>query len=96
MASLRTVPAIAIATCRREAWYRNSTYPRHLVVLGRLRVRRWRCKACLGSASAPAAGVTARQGPQSFRELVTDLYVHSVSFRSLSCILALLQTELAC
>ena len=35
-------------------------------------------------------GVSSRQRPQSFREQVADLYVHSVSFRGLSRILALL------
>ena len=37
--------------CGACAWRRNGTYPRHLVVLGRLRIQRWQCKACLGSAS---------------------------------------------
>ena len=48
-----------------------------------------------GAAMAPVPaplppGVTARQRPQSFRELVTSLYVHSVSFRGLVRILDLL------
>ena len=34
--------------------------------------------------------MTSRQRPQTFRELVTDLYVHCVSFRGLSRLLALL------
>ncbi len=66
------------------------TYPRHLVVLGRLWVQRWQCKVCLGSASPLPPDVTSRQRPQTFRELVAALYVHSVSFRGLSRILALL------
>ena len=35
-------------------------------------------------------GVSSRQRPHSFRERVADLYMHSVSFRGLSRILALL------
>ena len=50
-----------------SAWRRNGTYPRHLVVLGRLCVQRWQCKACLGSASPLPPGVTSRQRPQTFR-----------------------------
>ncbi len=76
--------------CGARAWCRNGTYPRHLVVLGALAVQRWQCKACLGSASPLPPGVTSRQRPQTFRELVADLYVHSVSFRGLARILALL------
>ena len=76
--------------CGARAWRRNGTYPRELVVLGRLRVQRWQCKACHGSASPLPPDVTARQRPQTFRELVADLYVHSAGFRGLSRILALL------
>ena len=65
------------------AWRRNGTYARDLVVLGRLQVQRWQCKACLGSTSPLPPGVTARQRPQAFRELVTAMYVYSVSFRGL-------------
>ena len=64
--------------------------PAHLVVLGRLCIQRWQCKACLGSASPLPPDVTSRQRPQTFRELVTDLYVHCVSLRGLSRLLALL------
>ena len=46
--------------------------------------------ACHGSASPLPPGVTALQQPQVFRELVTSLYVHSVSFRGLVRILDLL------
>ena len=45
---------------------------------------------CLGRASPLPPGVTARQQPQAFRELVTSLYVYSVSFRGLVCLLDLL------
>ncbi len=76
--------------CGACAWRRNGTYPRHLVVLGRLRVQRWQCKACRGSASPLPPDVTSRQRPQTFRELVADLYVSCVSFRGLSRLLALL------
>ncbi len=72
------------------AWRRNGTYPRHLIVLGRLRVQRWQCKACRGSTSPLPPDVTSRQRPQTFRELVADLYVYCVSFRGLSRLLALL------
>ena len=74
--------------CGACAWRRNGTYPRHLVVLGRLCVQRWQCKACLGSASPLPPDVTAHQRPQTFRELVADLYVHCVSVRDLSRLLA--------
>ena len=73
-----------------RAWRRNGTYPRHLVVLGRLSVQRWQGKVCGGSASPLPPDVTARQRPQTFRELVADLYVYSVSLRGLSRLLALL------
>ena len=63
------------AKCR----HRRGTYPRHLAVLGRLRIQCWQCKACLS-----------RQNPQSFRQLVARLHVHCVSQRGLSRILALL------
>ena len=88
----RALPAApsACPQCGACAWRRNGTYPRDLVVLGRLQVQRWQCKACLGSASPLPPGVTARQRPQAFRELVTSLYVHSVSFRGLVRILDLL------
>ena len=76
--------------CGACAWRRNGTYARDLVVLGRLQVQRWQCKACLGSASPLPPGVTALQRPQAFRELVTSLYVHSVSLRGLVRILDLL------
>ena len=87
--ALPDIPA-ACPHCGACAWRRNGTYPRDLVVLGRLQVQRWQCKACLGSASPLPPGVTSRQRPQSFRELVTDLYVYSVSFRGLARILDLL------
>ena len=48
--------------------------------MGSLRVQRWQCKVCHGSASPLPPDVTARQCPQTFRELVADLHVHSVSF----------------
>ncbi len=80
----------ACPQCGACAWRRNGTYARDLVVLGRLQVQRWQCKACLGSASPLPPGVTSRQRPQAFRELVTSLYVHSVSFRGLVRILDLL------
>ncbi len=38
----------ACSHCGASAWRRNGTYPRHLVVLGRLSVQRWQCKVCLG------------------------------------------------
>ena len=59
------------------------------MVLGRLSVQHWQCKACGGSASPLSPDVTSRQRPQTFRELVCDLYVYSVSLRGLSRILAL-------
>ena len=59
-------------------------------MLGRLCVPRWQCKACLSHASPLPPDVTSRQHPQTFRTRVTDLYVHSVRFRSLSHILDLL------
>ncbi len=88
----RALPAApsACPQCGACAWRRNGTYPRDLVVLGRLQVQRWQCKACHGSASPLPPGVTARQRPQAFRELVTSLYVHSVSLRGLVRILDLL------
>ena len=73
--------------CGARAWHRNGTHARHLVVLGRLRVQRWQCKVCHGSASPLPPDVTSRQRPQTFRELVADLYVHSAGFRGLSRIL---------
>ncbi|MXZ42673.1 MAG: transposase family protein, partial [Caldilineaceae bacterium SB0666_bin_21] len=76
--------------CGASAWRRNGTYPRHLVVLGRLSVQRWQCKVCLGCVSPLPPDATSRQRPQTFRELVADLYVYSVSLRGLSRILALL------
>ena len=76
--------------CGACAWRRNGTYPRHLVVLGRLSVQRWQCKACGGSASPLPPDVTSRQRPQTFRELVADLYVSAVSLRGLARILGLL------
>ena len=48
------------------------------MVLGRLSVQRWQCKACGGSASPLPPDVTSRQRPQTFRELVADLYVCAV------------------
>ena len=72
------------------AWRCNGTYPRHLVVRGRLRILRWQCKDCWGSPSPLPPDVTSHPRPQTFRELVTDLYVHCVSFRGLSRLLALL------
>ena len=80
----------ACPQCGACAWRRNGTYARDLVVLGRLQVQCWQCKACLGSASPLPPGVTARQRPQAFRELVTAMYVHSVSFRVLVRLLDLL------
>ena len=53
-------------------------------VPGALDIQRWQCKACLGNASPLSPGVTSRQRPQTFRELMADLYVHSVSFRGLT------------
>ena len=76
--------------CGACAWRRNGTYPRHLVVLGRLSVQRWQCKACGGSASPLPPDAASRQRPRTFRELVADLYVSAVSLRGLSRILALL------
>ena len=64
-------------------------HPRRLVVLGRLCIQRWQCKACGGSASPLPPDVTTRQRPQTFRELVADMYVHGASFRGLSRLLAL-------
>ena len=58
------------------------------MVLGRLQVQRWQCQVCHGSASPLSLDVTARQRPQTFRELVADLYVHSAGFRGLVRILA--------
>ena len=72
------------------AWQHNDTYPRDLVVLGRLQVQHRQCKVCLGSAPPLSPGVTACQRPQSFRKLVMSLYVHSVSLRGLLRILGLL------
>ena len=80
----------ACPQCGACAWRRHGTYARDLVVLGRLQVQRRWCKACLGRASPLPPGVTARQRPQTFRELVTDLYGHCVSLRGLSRLLALL------
>ncbi|MXZ42676.1 MAG: hypothetical protein F4Z18_13130 [Caldilineaceae bacterium SB0666_bin_21] len=80
----------ACPQCGACAWRRNGTYARDLVVLGRLQVQRWQCKACLGSASPLPPGVTARQRPQAFRKLVTSMYVYSVSFRGLVRLLDLL------
>ncbi len=48
------------------------------------------CASSAGSARPLPPDVTSRQRPQTFRELVTDLYVHGVSFRGLSRLLALL------
>ena len=79
----------ACPQCGACAWRRNGTYPRHLVVLGRLSVQRWQCKACGGSASPLPPDVNSRQRPQTFRALVADLYVYSVSLRDLSRILGL-------
>lgn len=75
--------------CGARAWRRNGTDPRPLVVLGRLSVPRWQCKACGGRASPLPPDVTSRQRPQTFRELVADLYVYSVSLRGLARILGL-------
>ena len=80
----------ACPRCGARAWRRNGTYPRHLVVLGRLRIQRWQCKACRGSASPLPPGVTSRQRPQTLRELMVDLYVHCTGLRGLSRLLALL------
>ena len=44
----------------------------------------------VGGVSPLPPGVTTLQRPQAFRELVTALYVHSVSFRGLVRILDLL------
>ena len=85
--ALPETPA-ACPHCGARAWRRNGTYARHLVVLGRLQVQRWQCKVCHGSASPLPPDVTSRQRPQTFRELVADLYVHSAGFRGLSRILA--------
>ena len=76
--------------CDACVWRRNGTCPRHLVVLGRLCIQRWQCKACRGSTSPLPPDVTSSQRPQTFRELVADLYVHCVSLRGLSRLLALL------
>lgn len=46
-------------------------------------MQRWQCKVCRGRVSPLPPGVTARQRSQSFRELVTSMYVYSVSFRGL-------------
>ena len=80
----------ACPLCRACAWRRHSTYPRSLVVLGRLPIQRWSWQACHGRASPLPPGVTARQRPQSFWELVADLYVYRVRFRGGARILALL------
>ena len=80
----------ACPRCGACAWRRNGTYPRHLVILGRLRVQRWQCKACGGSASPLPPDVTSRPRPQTFRELVAELYGSCVSLRGLSRLLALL------
>lgn len=52
-------------------------------------MQRWQCKVCLGSASPLPPGVTARQRPQAFRELVSDPYGHSFSLQGLCRILDL-------
>ena len=75
--------------CGARAWRRNGTHPRHPVVLGRLSVQRWQCKACLGSTSPLPPGVTSRQCPRTFREPVADLYMHCTGLRGLSRLLAL-------
>ena len=75
--------SVACLRCGACAWHRNGTYPRHLVVLSRLRVQCWQCKVCRGRDDALLDGVSSRRRPQSFRELVTGLYVYSVSFRGL-------------
>ena len=51
-------------------------------------MQRWQCKVCHGSTLPLPPDVTSRQRPHAFRELVADLYVHSVIFRGLSRILA--------
>ena len=55
---------------------------------------RIRCPHGQQANSVHAGAATRRDLPPSaaetFRELVTDLYVHSISFRGLSCLLALL------
>ncbi len=61
------LPTPLRGTC---AWCCNGTHPRHLVILGRLHIQRWQYKACHGRGEARPSGVTARQRPQSFRELV--------------------------
>ena len=76
-ASRRQVPPMACGGPR----HRNATYARDLVVLSQLQVQRWQCKMCLGSVSPLPPGVTALQRPQAFRELVTSLYVYSVSLQ---------------
>ena len=48
------------------------------------------CKCNAGSASPLPPGVTSCQRPQAFWELVTAMYVHSVSFRGLVRLLDLL------
>ena len=93
--ALPETPA-ACPHCGARAWRRNGTYARHLVVLGRLQVQRWQCKVCHGSASPLPPDVTSRQRPQTFRELVADLYVHSAGFRGLSRILARLGLRGGC
>ena len=47
-------------------------------------------RACRGIASPLPPGVPSRPRSQTFRELVAALYVHRVSFRGLSRLLALL------
>ena len=47
-------------------------------------------RKCRDGASLLPPDVTSRQRPQTFRELVTDLYVRYVSFQGLSRLLALL------
>ena len=63
--------------------------PRHLVAISRLWSQRLQCKAYLFSASSLLPGLASRQCPQFLRKRVMVLYVHSVSFWSLSQILAL-------
>ena len=45
-----------------------------MVVLGRLCVQHWQCKACHTNASLLPLGVTSRQRPQSFWRLAIQLY----------------------
>ena len=71
----RALPAAPTACpqCGACAWHRNGTYARDLVVLGRLQVQRWQCKACHGSTSPLPPGGTALQRPRAFRERVSSL-----------------------